>query len=81
MSKDGRQIMMTGHLEYDAGTLAEEYTRDQLKGTGEVYMPKYYFPNDNPNEKPLHRWRSHAHLLFSNWLNYYVYQETPYQWE
>lgn len=81
MSKDGRQIMMTGHLEYDAGTLAEEYTRDQLKGIGEVYMPKYYFPNDNPNEKPLHRWRSHAHLLFSNWLNYYVYQETPYQWE
>ncbi|MCI1589967.1 homoserine O-acetyltransferase MetA [Heyndrickxia oleronia] len=81
MSKDGRQIMMTGHLEYDAGTLAEEYTRDQLKGTGEVYLPKHYFPNDNPDEKPLHRWRSHAHLLFSNWLNYYVYQETPYQWE
>lgn len=80
ISKDERQIMVTGHLEYDAETLAEEYERDMKKGL-EDCLPKHYFPNDNPEERPLHRWRSHAHLLFSNWLNYYVYQETPYQWE
>ncbi|QQZ08928.1 homoserine O-acetyltransferase MetA [Heyndrickxia vini] len=80
ISKDEKQIMITGHLEYEAGTLAEEYDRDTKKG-GEAYMPKHYFPNDDPNEKPKHKWRAHAHLLFSNWLNYYVYQQTPYQWE
>ncbi|GIN88528.1 homoserine O-succinyltransferase [Heyndrickxia sporothermodurans] len=80
ISKDERQIMVTGHLEYDALTLAEEYERDTKRGL-EDCMPKHYFPNNNPEEKPLHRWRSHAHLLISNWLNYYVYQETPYQWE
>lgn len=78
-ANNGKQIMVTGHLEYDANTLKEEYLRDIQKGLN-IKIPKYYFPNDNPNEKPLNRWRSHAHLLFSNWLNYYVYQETPYEW-
>lgn len=73
-----RQIMVTGHLEYDTGTLAEEYQRDLQKGL--EIKPKHYFPNDNPEEMPLNHWRSHAHLLFSNWLNYYVYQETPFEW-
>lgn len=80
MSKDERHIMVIGHLEYDAQTLAEEYDRDRAKGM-DIEPPKNYFPGNNPVEKPLNRWRSHAHLLFSNWLNYYVYQETPYQWE
>ncbi|MEW8987309.1 MAG: homoserine O-succinyltransferase, partial [Bacillus sp. (in: firmicutes)] len=77
-ANNGRQIMVTGHLEYDTGTLAEEYQRDLQKGL--LVKPKHYFPNDNPEEMPLNRWRSHAHLLFSNWLNYYVYQETPFEW-
>ncbi len=77
---NGKQIMITGHLEYDTNTLAEEYERDLAKGL-EINVPEYYFPNDNPTNQPLNRWRSHAHLLFSNWLNYYVYQETPYEWD
>ncbi|KYC84237.1 homoserine O-acetyltransferase MetA [Heyndrickxia sporothermodurans] len=80
ISKDEKQIMITGHLEYEVGTLAEEYERDTKKG-GKAYMPMHYFPNDDPNKRPKHKWRAHAHLLFSNWLNYYVYQQTPYQWE
>jgi homoserine O-succinyltransferase/O-acetyltransferase len=76
----GRQIMVTGHLEYEAQTLAEEYQRDLDKGL-DINVPENYFPNDNPEENPLNRWRSHAHLLFSNWLNYYVYQLTPYEWD
>lgn len=76
----GRQIMVTGHLEYEAQTLAEEYWRDVAKGL-EPQIPAHYFPNDNPENQPLNRWRSHAHLLFSNWLNYYVYQATPYEWD
>lgn len=76
----GKQIMITGHLEYDAATLGEEYTRDIQKGL-DIHVPENYFPNNNPEERPLNYWRSHAHLLFSNWLNYYVYQETPYQWD
>ncbi|MFD1206168.1 MULTISPECIES: homoserine O-succinyltransferase [Sporosarcina] len=79
LSNDGKQIMITGHLEYDASTLSEEYERDVKKGI-EVNVPKNYFPNDDPSQKPLNTWRSHTHLLFSNWLNYYVYQETPYHW-
>lgn len=79
MSENGKNIMITGHLEYDATTLADEYVRDQKKGLGTA-IPKNYFPNDDVNERPLHTWRSHSYLLFSNWLNYYVYQETPYQW-
>ena len=79
MSENGRNIMVTGHLEYDATTLADEYIRDRKKGL-DTDIPKNYFPNNDVNERPLHTWRSHGYLLFSNWLNYYVYQETPYIW-
>ncbi|HLR71243.1 MAG TPA: homoserine O-succinyltransferase [Pseudogracilibacillus sp.] len=79
-STDNKHIMVTGHLEYDATTLAEEYERDLAKGL-DIDIPKNYFPNDDVNKAPLNTWRSHTHLLFSNWLNYYVYQETPFQWE
>ncbi|MBY0122679.1 homoserine O-succinyltransferase [Bacillus sp. S/N-304-OC-R1] len=78
-ANDGKQIMVTGHFEYEADTLAEEYRRDVQKGL-DIHVPEHYFPNDDPSKQPLNRWRSHAHLLFSNWLNYYVYQETPYEW-
>jgi len=76
-SKDGRQIFVTGHSEYDPHTLKEEYERDRNKGLN-IALPKNYFPNDDPNLEPIVSWRAHANLLFSNWLNYYVYQETPY---
>lgn len=80
ISNDEKHIMITGHLEYDATTLAEEYARDVNKGI-EIDVPVNYFPNNDPSTQPLNSWRSHTHLLFSNWLNYYVYQETPYEWE
>ena len=76
-SKDGRQIFVTGHSEYDPLTLKAEYDRDRLKGL-DIKVPANYFPNDDPSQEPLVKWRSHANLLYSNWLNYYVYQETPY---
>jgi homoserine O-succinyltransferase len=76
-SDDGRQIFVTGHSEYDANTLRDEYLRDVQKGL-DIEVPKYYFPDDDPSKPPLVRWRGHANLLFTNWLNYYVYQETPY---
>lgn len=79
-STDGRRIMITGHLEYEVTTLAEEYVRDKAKGIS-IEMPEYYFPEDDPVRTPVNSWRSHAHLFFSNWLNYYVYQETPYDWD
>ena len=75
--RDGRQIFVTGHSEYDCETLKEEYQRDVNRGLT-IQVPKNYFPKDDPTRRPLHNWRSHAYLLFSNWLNYYVYQETPY---
>ncbi len=75
----GRQIFVTGHGEYDAETLGNEYQRDLKKGLLDVHVPARYYPGDDPTEKPLVRWRAHASLLFSNWLNYYVYQETPYE--
>jgi len=75
--KDGRQIFATGHSEYDPLTLKQEYERDKAKGL-DISIPKYYFPGDDPTNEPLVKWRGHANLLFSNWLNYYVYQETPY---
>ncbi|PWA13313.1 homoserine O-succinyltransferase [Pueribacillus theae] len=78
-NQGGSQIFVTGHLEYDVCTLRDEYVRDSKKGLH--ILPKHYFPNDDPNILPLHTWRSHAYLLFSNWLNYYVYQETPYDWK
>ncbi|GGL47448.1 homoserine O-acetyltransferase MetA [Sporolactobacillus putidus] len=80
LANNGRQIMVTGHLEYDTGTLALEYERDTKKNI-DPDIPEHYFPADDPERPPVNRWRSHAHLLFSNWLNYYVYQETPYRWE
>ncbi len=78
-SKDDKHIMVTGHLEYDAMTLKEEYDRDVAKGL-DIEPPENYFPNDDITAQPLNTWRAHTHLLFSNWLNYYVYQETPYIW-
>lgn len=80
LSKDNKHIMVTGHLEYEATTLLEEYRRDEESGS-QPNLPVNYFPNDQILERPLNRWRSHAFLLFSNWLNYYVYQQTPYEWE
>jgi homoserine O-succinyltransferase len=76
-SRDGRQIFVTGHSEYDPLTLQTEYQRD-LKAGLPIQVPVNYYPNDDPNQPPLVRWRSHAHLFFSNWINYYVYQNTPY---
>ena len=77
MSKGGRQIFVTGHSEYDPETLNNEYVRDKNQGL-EIAVPKNYFPNDDDTQAPIVRWRGHANLLFSNWLNYFVYQTTPY---
>ena len=76
-AKDGRQFFVTGHAEYDRDTLAKEYFRDVNKGLAPK-VPYNYFPNDDPSETPPFTWRSNGHLLLSNWLNYYVYQQTPY---
>ena len=76
-SKDRKKVFVTGHSEYDPDTLKEEYERDVKKGL-DINIPKNYFPDDNPAKSPIVKWRSHANLLFTNWLNYYVYQETPY---
>lgn len=76
-TKGGKQIFVTGHSEYDALTLKSEYDRDINKGL-DIKVPKNYFPDDDPTKDPIVRWRSHANLLYANWLNYYVYQETPY---
>jgi len=76
-SKDEKKIFVTGHSEYDALTLKSEYDRDTAKRL-DIKVPKNYYPDDNPTLRPIVKWRSHASLLFSNWLNYYVYQETPY---
>ncbi|MHB1256385.1 MAG: homoserine O-succinyltransferase, partial [Dethiobacteraceae bacterium] len=73
----GRQIFVTGHSEYDPLTLKVEYDRDIARGLS-ISVPKNYFPGDNPDKYPLVTWRGHANLLYSNWLNYFVYQETPY---
>ena len=77
IGKHGRQIFVTGHPEYDPGTLGTEYTRDISRGLP-IAVPKNYYPGNDPKAKPVVMWRSHANLLFSNWLNYYVYQETPF---
>ncbi|MBZ4686863.1 MAG: homoserine O-succinyltransferase/O-acetyltransferase [Clostridia bacterium] len=76
-TEDGKQIFITGHSEYDPETLKNEYERDLSKGL-DIKLPENYFKNDDPQNEPVVRWRGHANLLFSNWLNYYVYQETPY---
>lgn len=77
-SHDGRRIFATGHSEYDRDTLAREYFRDVEKGLP-IDMPKGYFPGDDPRQAPRMRWHAHANLLFANWLNYFVYQETPFE--
>lgn len=77
MSKHGRHIFVTGHSEYDADTLEREYLRDKKQGLP-IKVPENYYPNDDDTKPPIVRWRSHANLLFSNWLNYFVYQTTPY---
>ena len=76
-SKNGRQIFITGHSEYDRGTLEREYLRDKNAGLP-IGVPKNYYPNDDDTKEPIVSWRSHANLLYSNWLNYFVYQTTPY---
>ena len=77
ITKNGRQVFITGHSEYDSDTLKNEYLRDKNLGK-EIDVPVNYFPDDNPNRSPKVKWRGHANLLFSNWLNYFVYQTTPY---
>ena len=77
MNKGGRQIFVTGHSEYDPETLKTEYLRDKNLGLP-IRVPENYFPEDDDSKDPLVRWRGHANLLFSNWLNYFVYQTTPY---
>lgn len=77
IARGGREIFITGHSEYSPYTLDQEYKRDLGKGLP-IDMPKNYYRDDDPEKGPLVRWRAHANLLFSNWLNYYVYQETPY---
>lgn len=76
-TRKGRQIFITGHPEYDAGTLKKEYLRDVAAGKP-IEIPKNYFPGDDPEQEPIVSWRSSANLLYSNWLNYFVYQTTPY---
>jgi len=77
MAENGRKVFVMGHPEYSRGTLKREYERDLSRGLP-IDVPVNYFPHDDPNERPLLRWRSHANNLYTNWLNYYVYQSTPY---
>ncbi|MCD6734197.1 MAG: homoserine O-succinyltransferase [Burkholderiaceae bacterium] len=76
-SRDGRHVFVTGHSEYDPLTLKAEYDRDVAKGLP-IRVPRNYYPDDDPSRPPLVRWRGHANLLFANWLNYHVYQVTPF---
>lgn len=80
MARGGREFYVTGHMEYSADTLDNEYRRD-LGKRDDVGMPVNYYRDDNPEERPVVRWRSHANLFFCNWINYYVYQKTPYDRE
>ncbi len=80
MAKEGRQIFVMGHPEYDRVTLDKEYKRDVSKGL-EIDVPKNYYPDDDPEKRPQLLWRAHANTLYTNWLNYYVYQLTPYDLE
>ena len=77
MARGGRQVFVTGHMEYSPYTLDKEYKRDKGK-RDDVEMPQNYYEDDNPQNKPRVTWRAHANLLFNNWINYYIYQETPY---
>ena len=80
MARGGREFFITGHLEYAPDTLDREYRRDKDIRT-DVTMPRNYYRNNNPNNNPVVTWRAHANLFYSNWINYYVYQETPYNIE
>ena len=80
ISRNGKQVFISGHLEYNPLTLKNEYDRDVSKGLP-IEVPENYFPGNDASKAPVIRWRAHANLLFSNWLNYYVYQETPYDWQ
>ncbi|MBQ9624545.1 MAG: homoserine O-succinyltransferase, partial [Clostridia bacterium] len=77
VSKNGKRIFVSGHSEYDPDTLKREYERDVAKGINPE-IPFNYFEDDDPSKQPIVTWRAHANLLFSNWINYYVYQATPY---
>ena len=77
MNKEGRQIFVTGHSEYDPDTLEREYLRDKSQGLP-IHVPVNYYPDDDDTKRPIVRWRGHGNLLYSNWLNYFVYQTTPY---
>lgn len=77
VGRGGREFYVTGHSEYSLYTLHNEYVRDTEKGI-DINTPKHYYRHDNPNEKPISRWTGHGNLLFNNWINYYLYQETPY---
>ncbi|HZK00332.1 MAG TPA: homoserine O-succinyltransferase [Tissierellaceae bacterium] len=78
MAEEGRQIFMFGRPEYDRMTLDKEYKRDKAKNLP-IQLPKDYYPDDNPDNKPVMTWRAHSNAIYSNWLNYYVYQVTPYE--
>ena len=78
-SRDGKQIFVMGHPEYDRVTLDGEYRRDRGRGM-DTAIPKNYYPDDDPEKRPLLSWRMHANALYTNWINFYVYQETPYVW-
>ena len=77
-TKHGKQVFITGHSEYDWDTLNREYVRDKNAGLP-IEVPKNYFPDDDDSKEPLVRWRGHANLLYTNWLNYFVYQSTPFE--
>lgn len=79
VSRDHKQVFITGHFEYNRETLKNEYLRDKSKGLA-IELPENYFPCNDPGEEPRQLWRANANLFFINWLNYYVYQETPYEW-
>ena len=79
-TNEGRQIFITGHSEYDVDTLEREYLRDKNAGLP-IHVPENYYPDDDDSRPPVCRWRSCANLLYSNWLNYFVYQATPYDVE
>ena len=80
MARNGREFFITGHMEYAPDTLDKEYKRDMGK-RDDVEMPINYYENNDPTQQPIVSWRAHANLFFSNWINYYVYQETPYNIE
>lgn len=80
MAEEGRKIYVVGHPEYDVMTLNKEYVRDVGRGLNPE-LPENYYENDNPKNKPVKSWRCHGNALYTNWLNYYVYQLTPYAWD